>query len=386
MNQSSTPPGQQSQPNVQPPSHPRRRVLTRARKLLPLEDWPMMDQLAWTGLFREGDLLDDAGAARHWSAATRQTNLKHYARWLGWCAATGRLGEGGEQAQGGPDAAPWGRATPEAVEAYARALLAEAAARTVASSLIGLKCVLQRMAPDEDWAWLKRMTNRFDSWATPSRVVRMPEQTAPELFALALTELDRLSRIPAPKARDRQANRDVLLVALLLACPVRERNLAMMEMGRHLVRLGDEWHLRFEPQETKTGQALHLIVPAEISPFLEDYLTRVRPAFAGAQRHAGVLPAQKGRPMAEETIYESVMSTSARLFGTALNPHAFRSLAATLLAETSPEDARHARPLLGHRQAKTTEQHYIRASQLEAGRRVAEAVQKIRDGELESID
>jgi len=72
--------------------------------------------------------------------------------------------------------------------------------------------------------------------------------------------------------------------------------------------------------------------------------------------------------MAEETIYASVMATSAQLFGTALNPHSFRSLAATLLAETSPEDALHARPLLGHRQMETTEKHYIRASQLSAAR------------------
>ena len=85
--------------------------------------------------------------------------------------------------------------------------------------------------------------------------------------------------------------------------------------------------------------------------------------------------------MAEETIYERVRSTSQRLFDTALNPHSFRSPAATLLAETSPEDALHARPLLGHRQMKTTETHYIRASQLSGARKVAMALQEIRDSE-----
>jgi integrase len=223
------------------------------------------------------------------------------------------------------------------------------------------------------------MTNRLDSWATPSRKPRVASQTAPELFAVTLAELERLSRIPAPRARERQACRDTLLVALLLACPVRECNLAMMEVGRHLVRLGAEWHLRFEPEETKTRQALHMVVPAALTPFVEDYLARVRPAFLGAASHVHVWPAQKGRPMAEETIYASVMSRSQRLFGTALNPHAFRSLAATLLAETSPEDALHARPLLGHRQPQTTEQHYVRANQLNAARKVAQALQEIRD-------
>jgi integrase len=90
--------------------------------------------------------------------------------------------------------------------------------------------------------------------------------------------------------------------------------------------------------------------------------------------------------MAEETIYDSVMSTSRWLFGTALNPHAFRSLAATLLAETSPEDALHARPLLGHRQPQTTEQYYIRASQRQSAWKVAEALQEIRDADPEEVE
>jgi site-specific recombinase XerD len=198
-----------------------------------------------------------------------------------------------------------------------------------------------------------------------------------------LAEIARLSHVPTPKAHERQAYRDTLMVALLLACPVRERNLAMMQLGRHLVPLGDEWHLRFEPGETKTRQALHLVVPLALTRFVVDYLARGRPGFPRAATHDHVWPAQKGRLMAEETIYSSVMPTSARLFGTALNPHAFRSLAATLLAETSSEDAQHAQALLGHRQPETTEKYYIRASQLSPARKVAQALQAIRDAQPE---
>lgn len=368
------------------PALPRRRALTRPRKQLPFEDWPQADQVAWHGLFREGDLLASAGTgtARHWSAGTRRTNLKHYARWLGWCAATGRLSGDGAPVLGASESPPWGRATPEAVEAFARALLTEVAPKTVASGLIGLKCVLRVMAPEADWAWLKRLTNRLKSWATPSRPFKQPDLSAPEMFDVALGELERLSDLLAPTVRERQVYRDTLIVALLLACPIRLRNLAMMEVNRHLIRLGEAWHLRFEPQETKTGQAVHLVVPGALTPFFDDYLTCIRPRFPGAQGHLGLWAAQKGRPMAEETIYASVRQTSQRLFGAALNPHAFRTVAATLLAETSPEDALHARPLLGHRQAKTTEKHYVRASQLSAAWKVAEVLQEIRDGDVDA--
>jgi integrase/recombinase XerD len=66
------------------------------------------------------------------------------------------------------------------------------------------------------------------------------------------------------------------------------------------------------------------------------------------------------------------------LFGVAITPHSFRSIAATALAEASPEDSLFARPLLGHRLPETTEQFYIKASQLEASRRVNAALETIR--------
>ena len=83
--------------------------------------------------------------------------------------------------------------------------------------------------------------------------------------------------------------------------------------------------------------------------------------------------------MAAQTIYQRVVKRSRELFGMPINPHAFRSIAATFLAEASPEDALYARPLLGHRQQQTTERYYIRASQIDAARTVSTALRAIRD-------
>ena len=38
---------------------------------LPFKEWPEADRRAWDGLFVAGDVLDAAGAGRHWAAATR---------------------------------------------------------------------------------------------------------------------------------------------------------------------------------------------------------------------------------------------------------------------------------------------------------------------------
>jgi len=186
---------------------------------LPYTNWPATDRAAWDALFREGDLLDGQGEAVHWVEVTRRTNAKHYARWLGWLAASDLLE---------CDAHPGERVTQERVEAYARSLIDWVAPRTTASALIGLKCVVQRMNPEGDWRWLKDLTNRLDRWATPSRTPRDPGLSAHMMFRQLLAELERQARGSLETRRDQLLYRDTLIVAILLTCPIRLRNLAMM--------------------------------------------------------------------------------------------------------------------------------------------------------------
>jgi integrase len=87
----------------------------------------------------------------------------------------------------------------------------------------------------------------------------------------------------------------------------------------------------------------------------------------------------KQAPMSHEAIYDAVTSTSKSLLGTRLSPHEFRSLAATFLSEASASDSLHARALLGHRSPSTTHDHYIRASSIEASRKIAATLREVRD-------
>ena len=121
-----------------------------------------------------------------------------------------------------------------------------------------------------------------------------------------------------------------------------------------------------------------VIAPALVSA-VEHYLAEVRPLMPGARAHDGLWPGSKGRPMAEVTIYQAVMKRSRALFGVAINPHSFRSIAATFLAEHSPEAVLHAPGLLGHHDRNTTSKHYIRARKRRASRNVANVLRRIRD-------
>ena len=94
----------------------------------------------------------------------------------------------------------------------------------------------------------------------------------------------------------------------------------------------------------------------------------------------------KKAPLAENTLYQNTMRRTKELFGTAINPHGFRSLDATFLAETSPADALRARPLLGHRRGDTTEKYYIQACQIEASNKVSKALLELKSTDISTSD
>ena len=337
-----------------------------------LEEWPAGDRLAWEALFAEGDILDGAGPARHWRPATGTSNRKAYAQWLGWLGDRGLLGN---------IAHPWTRATPELVRAYASDLIEGRSRRSVATAIIALKCVLIRMAPDADWRWLRDLTNRLDAWAGDGGRKANPSPIpVRKMFSRILEVLNGLKEAPQLTPLQCRRYRDALIAGLLIAIPVRLHNIAQIEIGTHLVRRDDSWWLIFATEETKTGQAVRYIVPDGLVPHLEHYINVVRGRFAGADQTSRLWMAGKRAPLAENTLYQRNVMLMKELFGVHISPQDFRVIDATFLAEESVADALRARPLLGHRQAATTQRYYIRASSIEASRKVADAVEKIRDG------
>jgi len=100
--------------------------------------------------------------------------------------------------------------------------------------------------------------------------------------------LDSPATAPARPGANRRLEREVayrdgLLLALLAACPLRRRSLALLEVGRHLVRGTDGYRLRLGPAETKNGTAYGAPLPASLAPWLDRYLGEVRPRLLGGR-------------------------------------------------------------------------------------------------------
>jgi len=83
------------------------------------------------------------------------------------------------------------------------------------------------------------------------------------------------------KGTERQraiAFRDGMLIALLALRPaMRRRNLAALEIDRHLRRIGDTWIVAFAEDETKTGVALEFPWPQILLSGFAHWLDHWRP-------------------------------------------------------------------------------------------------------------
>ncbi len=87
---------------------------------------------------------------------------------------------------------------------------------------------------------------------------------------------------------------------------------------------------------------------------------------------------KNGTAIKSHHIYRRIVRATERAFGVSIHPHLFRDCAATSVAVEDPEHVGIAAPILGHTTLRTTEQHYIQANMLAAGRRLRKSVDMLR--------
>ncbi|TVR07177.1 MAG: site-specific integrase [Salinarimonadaceae bacterium] len=345
-----------------------RRAVDPMRRSLPLAEWPASDAALWALARTPAGLFDDHGGAAHWHPRTCQTNIQHYGRFLGYLSWRGDLDE---------TVAPADRVTRESVGAYSAHLEALVAPCTRLSMLVGLKVMMQAMAPERSWDWLQRYCNRIQVIAKPSRDKRSRMRPTGEIFAAAIGEL---RRFPTNGLSLSQAvaYRNALMLAFLTARPLRLKNFAALALGRHLTPTSDGWLLRIEAHETKTKEPIAFTLPEQLQPWLGRYLGQVRPLFPEADASQDLWLGIYGALKGYQTIHQAIRRLTERLFGRSINPHLLRDCAASSLANESAETAPYASALLGHRQAATTERWYIQADNLDASRRVNRILGRMR--------
>jgi integrase/recombinase XerD len=170
------------------------------------------------------------------------------------------------------------------------------------------------------------------------------------------------------------------MIALLICCPLRLRNLTDIVIGRHLLFDGRGYRLEFTAAETKTGRPYVAAVPAELTAYVDDYLRVHRPRLQTISRVDGpgadgrLWLGRRGRPMTSRAIERQIVQRTKEAFGTSICPHLFRDIAVTELVDFAPDEIGIAPDLLGHADLRTTRKHYIQAQGMVAHLRVQQVI------------
>jgi integrase len=344
--------------------------MSRVSKLqLPFPQWPSEDRRRSEEAFRPGDLFDEDRRGTQLSVATRNALRVSYAQYLRFIA------ENHAELLIEP---PETRLTRQLIAEYVGLMRRNNRDSSIATSLHHLRLALRLICPEEDWSWLLMITKRIAA-AAPRKPKKFGQVSSDQLYLLGIELMDGAVAEAGDQSEMSKStamqHRDGLLIALLAVTAVRRRTVTALRTGCQLVRSGNSWGLEIPPEDVKGKRALEFSLSAGLSSRIDLYFKEFRRRIPGAERHTGLWPSNKGRPMSSNAIYDTVCKRTQKAFGFRVNLHRFRHAAGTLWSIEDPENIRGTKDLLGHASYdKTTEAHYVMGQSRIAGRALANAI------------
>jgi integrase len=294
-----------------------------------------------------------------------------YALWLGWIHRT---------EPGALDLSPVDRATSTRIRAWLSSMddLAPATRLGYAGAVVRL---CRHTAEDRDWAPQQMMLAELHR---ASKLRGSPRKTGRILSSSALFEAGaRLVRENSGTCihRDQAVRlRDGAMICLLALMPMRRRALSELSLGTSLRIEATQMVICLDGSMTKNGRPWEAAVPDAVYEVLKLYLERGRSVLSarGSSDPEALWLGREGAPLGVNQFTRAINNRTRDLLGVAISPHLFRDAAATTLARTDAASARLIKPILGHATERVAEEHYIRADTIEAGRKLAKALEKLR--------
>jgi integrase len=200
----------------------------------------------------------------------------------------------------------------------------------------------------------------FDDPVNIARLIKLPDTILRRMLA------------ESPTYNGAIRAQSALGIAILLAAPLRVKNLASLTLDRHFVRArpGPDaiLHLVIPAHEVKNDSHLEFELPEPVRRLLDLYLTRFRPLLTrGAS--AFLFPARQGGAKPPDQLGKQLERAVKQEIGLQMNVHLFRHLAAKLFLAAHPGEYETVRLLLGHKSLVTTVRSYCGLEQSDAMRR-----------------
>jgi len=114
------------------------------------------------------------------------------------------------------------------------------------------------------------------------------------------------------------------------------------------------WQVYFRPRETKNGRSIRHLLPKQLVPLLEEYLTKYRPLILNGDDPGTHFLSRCGTSLSQPGIKDLVSDLTVEHTGVRVNPHLFRDILAVKFLEENSEDYLTLSKILWHRTVEVT--------------------------------
>jgi frataxin-like iron-binding protein CyaY len=167
----------------------------------------------------------------------------------------------------------------------------------------------------------------------------------------------------------------------MAAAPIRVKNYTALDIGTSFKEVDDTWWIIVPRRDTKNEWRRGASSTADyLNTAIDLYLKQSRPILIGKQAPTTALwiSSRTGQRFTTKNLGTLISKITLQTIGVDVSPHLFRTAAATTLAVYAGDKPHLASAVLGHSDKRVADDHYKRASTVQAALQYAAIVQQMR--------
>lgn len=166
-----------------------------------------------------------------------------------------------------------------------------------------------------------------------------------------------------------------------LTSTARLKNYTALDIGTSFKQVDGTWWIIVLRRDTKTNGGEERPVPDYLNTAIDLYLRQSRPILIGKQAPTTALwiSSRTGQRFTTKNLGTLISKFTLQTIGADVSPHLFRTAAATTLAMYAGDKPHLTSAVLGHSDGRIADDHYKRASTVQAALQYAAIVQHMRN-------
>jgi integrase len=326
---------------------------------LRIVEWPKSDRFGWEEACRPGQRLQRGGAASHLARVSQADIANRYGLYLDSLQRNGRL----DLTLGVVTLVNFDNVTKFIAELNARVRSV-----TVWNSVYKLRRAAQLIAPSSDFGWLADIEKDIALVMVPrSKADRLVlAERLVEAGLVLIKEAEMFGTTPMARAA---GVRNGLVIALLALHPIRIKNFAVLRIGDTFVNIEGRWWLRIPADDTKSNLVDQRQVPEFMTDLVNRYINIHHKVIrrGNAEQSALWISSTTGRQLTVKNLGTLISKLTRETIGVDVSPHLFRTAGVSTAAVYGSKYPHLGSALMGHRDARVTEERYNHAICFETG-------------------